>query len=71
MTVAEGEQPLMGNKRGYTVTVPIYDRHTNSYTYILTFKEPLENAENIVTGIESPQNDIELLDDQAIIIPLN
>jgi hypothetical protein len=69
ITAAEDEAPLFGSRR-YTWTVPIYNRAEESYTNVFTFVNPLENAQDIVAGIELPQRDIELLENQAIIIPL-
>jgi hypothetical protein len=49
--------------------VPIYNRHTDSYTLVFTF-DKIENAKDLITGIGFFEWDIELLEDQAIIIPL-
>ena len=69
LTVIDGEQPLVG-KRGYTSTRWIYDRHTNSYTLVYTFPNPIENLKDIIKGIEIHPLNIELMEEQTVIIPL-
>ena len=54
----------------YSWIMPAADRNANLYTLVYTFKKPLENAKDIVKGIGLYCMDIELLDDQAVIIPL-
>jgi hypothetical protein len=65
-----GEMDLRAENMGWYSTSPIYNRHTDSYSYVFTFTEPRENAADIVTGVKIRQYDIELLEEQAIIIPL-
>jgi hypothetical protein len=50
---------------------PLYDRSTDLYTVTYTFKNPVENARDIIKTISTAQYDLDLLEEQAIIIPLN
>jgi len=51
-------------------TIPIYNNTTDSYILAYTFKNTNLNAADIVKSIGIPQYEIELLEEQAIIIPL-
>ncbi|MCL2518231.1 MAG: DUF4179 domain-containing protein [Oscillospiraceae bacterium] len=55
---------------GYSQTIPVYNSQTGLYSMLFTFAASIENTEAILSGIYIPQYDIELLEDQAIIIPL-
>ena len=49
---------------------PIYNPDTDSYTAVFTLNRPIGNLQDIVKGLKVIQFDIELLEEQAIIIPL-
>ena len=49
---------------------PIYDRSSDLYTVTYTFNKPIKNVREIITKIGTTQCKVELLEEQAIIIPL-
>ncbi|MCL1857828.1 MAG: DUF4179 domain-containing protein [Oscillospiraceae bacterium] len=51
-------------------TIPIYNHTTDSYILVYTFNDSTVNTADTVKSIGIPQYDIELLEEQAIIIPL-
>ena len=51
-------------------TAHIYDRQTDSYTMTFTYENPIENPDGLMNHIGIHRRDIELLEDQAIVIPL-
>lgn len=67
--ITNGEKSISPNGE-LSFTAPVYNFEMDSYTIVFTFKKPLENAKDIVKGIKVIQYDIELLEEQAIIIPL-
>jgi hypothetical protein len=69
LTVIDGEKPLTGS-RGYSYTLSINTQSHNSYTRVYTFANPIENLKDIVKSIQIVPQVIELLEEQAIIIPL-
>jgi hypothetical protein len=66
-TLADGNKKHLND---YSWVMPTTDRDANLYTLEYTFKKPLENAKNIAKSIGLYCMDIELLEDQAVIIPL-
>lgn len=49
---------------------PVYDSTTDLYTITYMFRKPIENAQDIIKSIGTTRWDVELLEEQAIIIPL-
>jgi len=54
----------------YLWHTPLYDYATDSYKVVFTFEEPVKSAKDDIKNIGIMQFNIELLEDQAIIIPL-
>ena len=48
---------------------PMYDRNADSYELVIAFGN--KNAKDLITAIDFEEWDIEILEDQAVIIPLN
>jgi hypothetical protein len=57
-------------RSGFYNPDPVYCPETDSYILTITFEKPIENAQDIMRTIFVPRHDIELLEDQAVIIPL-
>ena len=66
ITVTNGEHPIPN----LSFTLPIYNRHEDLYTLVYTVTRPVENLQDKVKELKVIQYDIELLEEQAIIIPL-
>jgi len=54
----------------YSWGSPVYNPDTDAYTFVITFSDNHTGAQNYVGNIEMQQFDVELLEDQAVIIPL-
>jgi len=68
--VTDGDKSISPAGQLSSIGEPAYNRNTNSYTDTWTITKSIENVQELVKGLKVVQYYVELLEEQAIIIPL-
>ena len=68
--ITDGDKSISPSGQLSTSAAPVYNRNTDSYSNIWTIEKPIENVRELVKGLIVIQYDVELLEEQAIFIPL-